>query len=81
MPWLVNCNLLKMTSAGGVSWPSNWASIARGMCGVGVMVGVLETSGVYVMVGVSEIVGVCEIVGVSVMVEVSVGVMDGGKKL
>lgn len=70
-----------MTSAGGVNSPSNWASIASGTCGVGVMVGVSVSEGVSVMVGVRVMVGVNDTVGVGVIVEVSVGVMEGGKKL
>lgn len=70
--------MLKTTSAGGVRFPSNWASIASGICGVGVMVGVLETSGVSVTVGVGEIVGERVIVGVVVMLGVIVGVAEGG---
>jgi hypothetical protein len=66
-----------MASAGGVSVPVNFPSIARGMWGVGDTVGVLLSDGVSVIVGESVILGVRETVGVSVMVEVDVGVEDG----
>src|SRR3990172_8462569 len=56
------------------------SSTARGMNGVGVIVGVLETAGVRVMVGDRVIVGVRLMVGVSVIVGVRVAVAVGVKK-
>jgi len=74
----VNSKALKATFSGIARLPSNWASIARGIAGVSVMVGVCDFSGVGVTEGVSVMVGVKEIVGVSVMLGVIVGVGDGG---
>lgn len=68
---------LKTASAGGVSVPVNFPSIARGMCGVGETVGVLLSDGVSVIVGESVMLGVRDTVGVNVIVEVAVGVGEG----
>lgn len=68
-----------MASGLGVTVLSNLASIANGIEGVGVIVGVFETRGVNVTVGLSVMVGVKLIVGVSVIVGVNVGVWVGGK--
>ena len=60
---------------------SNRLSMAKGIWGVGVKVGVSDMDGVGVIVGVSVIVGVVVIDGVSVIVGVRVIVGVGGKKL
>ena len=74
-------SLLKAGFVGGVSVPSKYASTARGMWGVGVMVGVLVSDGVFVMVGDNVSLGVRLIVGVKGKVALAVGVGDGGKYL
>ncbi|HBY07173.1 MAG TPA: hypothetical protein DEH22_05080 [Chloroflexi bacterium] len=74
---MLNSIWLKTASAGGVSVPMNLPSIASGMCGVGVMVGVLLSAGVSVMVGERVMLGVNEIVGVGVIEGVMVGVGEG----
>ncbi len=63
----------------GVTSLSKSASIASGMNGVGVMVGVSVVDGVFVMVGLSVIVGESVMVGLSVIVGVNVTVGEGGK--
>ena len=78
---MLNSSWLKTASAGGVSVPVNCPSIASGMCGVGVMVGVLVSDGVSVTVGESVMLGITEMVGVRVMEGVIVGVGEGVKKL
>ena len=80
-PILLNSMALKTASAGGVSVPVNLPSIAKGICGVGVIVGVFDSAGVSVMVGESVMLGVSETVGVSVTVGDMVGVAEGWKKL
>jgi hypothetical protein len=60
---------------------SNRLSIANGIWGVCVRVGVSDMDGVGVIVGVSVILGVVVIDGVSVIVGVRVIVGVGGKKL
>jgi len=74
-----NCKGLNTDAGLGVVVLLKRSSIAKGTCGVGVMVGVSETDGVGVMVGVRVIVGVRLMVGVSVMVDVGVEVIVGGK--
>ena len=74
-----NCNGLNTASGLGVVVLVKSSSMTKGICGVGVMVGVSETEGVGVMVGVSVMVGVRLMVGVNVIVEVNGGVMVGGK--
>lgn len=76
-PWLLKSIKLKTASAGGVSVPVNLPSMASGMCGVGVIVGVFDSEGVSVIVGESVMLGVMEIVGVGVIDGVIVGVGDG----
>ena len=78
MDW-ANCSGLKIASGLGVTTLANEASIAGGMNGVDVDVGVSEMAGVFVIEGVSVMEGVREIVGVLVMVGVRLGVVDGGK--
>lgn len=68
---------LKTASTGGVSVPVNLPSIARGIWGVGVIVGVFDSEGVSVIVGESVILGVREMVGVGVIEGVIVGVGEG----
>ncbi len=74
-----NCSGLNTMPGTGVTVLVKTTSIARGTCGVGVMVGVLVCDGVSVIVGLSVIVGVCVMVGVNVMVGVGVSVSVGGK--
>lgn len=65
---------LNTASEGGVTKPVNWASIAMGICGVGVIVGVRECSKVGVIDGVQVMVGVRVIDGTGEIVEVGEGV-------
>lgn len=76
-PILLKSIALKIASAGGVSVPVNFPSIASGMCGVGDTVGVSLSDGVSVIVGESVILGVRETVGVSEIVGDAVGVGEG----
>ena len=80
-PILLKSIWLKTASAGGVSVPVNLPSMAKGICGVGVTVGVSVSEGVSVIVGDSVMLGVSEIVGVGVIEGVIVGVGEGSKKL
>ena len=75
----VNCSGLNTAAGFGVTLLSNNASIAGGMNGVGVIVGVSVTAGVYVIVGESVMVGDRVIVGESVIVGVNEAVGEGGK--
>ncbi len=77
--FLVNWSGLKTALGFGVTSLLNNASIAGGIKGVGVMVGVSLTEGVNVIVGVSVIVGERVIVGESVIVGVREAVGEGGK--
>jgi hypothetical protein len=74
-----NCKGLNTASGLGVTSPLKRASIAGGIFGVVVSVGVSVTEGVSVMVGVSVIVGDNVMDGTGEIVGVRDGVGEGGK--
>lgn len=75
----MNISRLKTASGLGVMVLSKRLSIARGTCGVGVIVGVSDIEGVGVMVGLRVMVGESVMVGLRVMVGLWVMVGEGGK--
>ncbi len=79
MQFRVNCRGLNTAFGAGVTSLWNNASIAGGINGVGVIVGVSLTDGVFVIVGESVMVGDNVIVGESVIEGVIVIVGEGGK--
>jgi hypothetical protein len=75
----VKVSLLNTASGFGVVVLSNSSSIARGIWGVGDVVGVYEIAGEGVIEGVKVMVGETVRVGVRVIVGVRVNVGVGGK--